>query len=238
MSDCTHWLSRVRTRAGVGPRELVALGGMDPYNQHRALYSLFNLPDKDERKGQPAPFLFRFDEEAGLPTFLILSSQEPVDRLGRWIVESKSYTPAIREGDLLDFRLRANPIVSRPDEKGARGKRHDVVMDAKVRMNWKDILPAERPSLSQVAYEAGAKWLLSRAEGMGVSFEEKGLRADGYQVWRQPYGKRIELATLNYEGRLTVTAPEILSKALLHGIGPAKGFGCGLLLVRRATGGE
>jgi CRISPR system Cascade subunit CasE len=237
MSDLAYWLSRVRTREGIGPKELVALGGMDPYNQHRALYALFDLPDKEERKGQPAPFLFRFDEEGGRPAFLVLSCQKPEDRLGRWCVESKPYAPAVRAGDLLDFRLRANPVVARAEEKGQRGKRHDVVMDAKLHMNWKDIPPSARPSLPQVAYEAGAKWLLSRAGGMGVSFEEKGLRVDGYQVWRQPYGKRIELAILDFEGRLTVSAPEKLSEALFHGVGPAKGFGCGLLLVRRVREG-
>ena len=42
----------------------------------------------------------------------------------------------------------------------------------------------------------------------------------------------IALSTLDFEGELIVTKPEILLPALLNGIGPAKSFGCGLLLVR------
>ena len=40
-------------------------------------------------------------------------------------------------------------------------------------------------------------------------------------------------STLDFSGLLTVTAPEKFLSALYGGIGPAKGFGCGLLLVKR-----
>jgi CRISPR system Cascade subunit CasE len=55
----------------------------------------------------------------------------------------------------------------------------------------------------------------------------------GYRTWRQRGGKGIALSTLDFEGGLAVTDPERLRVVLLAGIGPAKAFGCGLLLVRR-----
>ncbi len=44
----------------------------------------------------------------------------------------------------------------------------------------------------------------------------------------------IALSTLDFEGQLQVTDPDhFLRNGLPAGIGPAKAFGCGLLLVRR-----
>ncbi|SFT43848.1 CRISPR system Cascade subunit CasE [Actinopolyspora lacussalsi subsp. righensis] len=41
--------------------------------------------------------------------------------------------------------------------------------------------------------------------------------------------KPVVLHTATFEGRLRVTSVELLRRALLHGIGPAKAYGCGLL---------
>ncbi|MCI5220551.1 MAG: type I-E CRISPR-associated protein Cas6/Cse3/CasE, partial [Candidatus Electrothrix sp. LOE2] len=43
----------------------------------------------------------------------------------------------------------------------------------------------------------------------------------------------IQFSLLDLSDRLTVTDPNVFTRALFRGIGPAKGFGCGLLLVRR-----
>ncbi|MGJ7908239.1 type I-E CRISPR-associated protein Cas6/Cse3/CasE [Actinopolyspora sp. H202] len=41
--------------------------------------------------------------------------------------------------------------------------------------------------------------------------------------------KPVVLHTATFEGRLRVTSVELLRRALLHGVGPAKAYGCGLL---------
>lgn len=40
---------------------------------------------------------------------------------------------------------------------------------------------------------------------------------------------RVTLTSAAYEGRLTVSDPNLLRKSLTHGIGRGKGYGCGLL---------
>lgn len=125
--------------------------------------------------------------------------------------------------------------------------RHDVVMDAKRQSDWKNLPPDQRPPLSTVAYEAGSRWLEAKALKLGFKIEPvmtrddvfgdevelPALRVDGYSSWRQRYGKKIALSTLDFEGHLIVTDPVKFKDALYRGIGPAKSFGCGLLLVRR-----
>ncbi|GAB3558397.1 CRISPR system Cascade subunit CasE [Actinopolyspora lacussalsi] len=48
--------------------------------------------------------------------------------------------------------------------------------------------------------------------------------------------KPVVLHTATFEGRLRVTSVELLRRALLHGIGPAKAYGCGLLTLAPLTG--
>jgi CRISPR system Cascade subunit CasE len=62
------------------------------------------------------------------------------------------------------------------------------------------------------------------------------LRVSGYRQYRllKARGKSpIRFSSLDFDGVLTVTEPDRLCQTLFDGIGPAKAFGCGLLLVRR-----
>lgn len=232
MSMEPHWLSRVTPRADVKCRQLVHdIGGLDPYEQHQALWKLFSVAR--EERTRRADFLFRSEERNGLPVFYVLSRRQPQDRSGLWQVESKIYQPDIQVGDRLAFKLRVNATVARPNANGENSKRHDVVMDAKRRMGWKELPEESRPSLAHVAYEAGACWLRDREERLGCSIDSNGLRVDAYRTWRQRGRKNIELSTLDFEGDLVVKDYARLLEALTLGVGRAKGFGCGLLLVRR-----
>jgi CRISPR system Cascade subunit CasE len=165
--------------------------------------------------------------------FYVLSEQCPHHQRDLWTVDTKHFAPDIRASDCLAFKLRVNPTVARGIPGTGRGRRHDVVMDAKRRMGWKDLPETGRPSLAHLAYEAGACWLRERQDRLGVKLNDTGLRVDGYHTWRQRTGRGIALSTLDYEGELTVVDPDRFLNALFNGIGPAKAFGCGLLLLRR-----
>jgi CRISPR system Cascade subunit CasE len=77
--------------------------------------------------------------------------------------------------------------------------------------------------------------LLDRAGRNGFAVPE-GLHKEpdvavrGRRIWRfARQGQTVTLTTAVFEGRLDVTDPIALRHALTHGIGPAKGYGCGLL---------
>lgn len=74
-----------------------------------------------------------------------------------------------------------------------------------------------------------------RAERNGYLIERPdNLRISGYQ-WRTLNEKRRHagFSSLDYEGVLTVTDPERFVQTLNSGIGKARAFGCGLMLIRR-----
>jgi CRISPR system Cascade subunit CasE len=67
--------------------------------------------------------------------------------------------------------------------------------------------------------------------------ETQRVRVDGYsqhRLYKNKGCKPVELSTLEFNGILTVTDPAtFVEKCLFTGIGPAKGFGCGLMLAKR-----
>jgi CRISPR system Cascade subunit CasE len=87
--------------------------------------------------------------------------------------------------------------------------------------------------LASVAAHAGATWLRERQEGLGCFIDEGSLRIDGYRTYRLSRKNNACFSSLDFAGCLTVTDVERFQNSLFHGVGPAKGFGCGLLLVKR-----
>lgn len=193
------------------------------YDAHQALWDLFG-----DRTDRERDFLFR---ELDPVTYLVLSAREPVDRKGVWRMAVKPYAPKLAVGDRLYVSLRANAVVKRRTADG-RQVRYDIVQDARMRFKERGE-PA--PSRAELAQEQGVRWLLARQEAMGLCFEEQSLVVESYMVrrsWRA--GKDVRLGTLDFAGFAVVTNPGKACETMCMGVGPAKGFGCGLLLARRA----
>lgn len=219
------YFSRLTLSPDANPRKLVGLNG---YREHQALWNLFENDPQTTRD-----FLFRRDQQAHRPVYFLLSARQPSDREGLWKIESKDYRPQLHEGQALAFSLRANPVITRTDANG-RSKRNDLVMDMKKQLGWQESTCADRRPLAELIQQAGDQWLRSREEKIGVQVTS--LRADGYQrhqSYKRSQKKAISYSTLDLQGMLTVTDSEKLLHALRQGIGPAKAFGCGLLMVRR-----
>ena len=149
-------------------------------------------------------------------------------------INIKSYDPVLRSGQELSFSLRGNPIVSKRDKNGKQ-HRHDVVMDEKFRMKKENSGKDYDVNISEIVQQKGVEWLQKKAEASGFSIEKEQVRADGYcnhKFYKPNRKHNISFNTIDFTGVLTVTDPEMFKKVLFEGIGPAKGFGCGLLMVR------
>lgn len=197
------------------------------YKIHQAIWDLFS--DHPDRKRD---FIYRRDETKEV-CFLTASKRIPKDESGFWKIETKPYEPKLKNGQWLSFSLLANPVRTGRNAKGKHA-RFDVVMDEKLKLKEKRIPRNQWPTLGEIAYEAGKKWILQRSDKLGVEIDETSLKVDEYREITFPKkGRRIKIATLEFNGILTVIDPDMLCKALFHGVGPAKSFGCGLLLVKR-----
>lgn len=221
------FFSMIRINRNASPHDVAALGKGNGYQAHQLVWNLFaDSPDRCR------DFLYRHETVKGWPTFYTISERQPTDTTGLWEVQSKEYRPKLVSGQRLAFTLCVNPIRSKRDENG-RQHRHDVIMEAKTLLKGQ----GERIDEAEVIQKQGERWLMERCSKLGFSVSSEGLRVDGYQQHRLFKGKGnqpIIFSTLDFNGILTVTDPEtFVTECLFRGIGPAKGFGCGLMMVRR-----
>lgn len=246
--------SMIRLRRDASPREIASLIKGDGYRLHKLVWDMFSDgPERDR------DFLYRHETVNCWPTFYTVSAREPNDLIGLWETSIKKYDPKIVKGDCLSFKLRANPVHVVKKERtvaeieawqvnrAARGFkekeptkkriRHDVIMAEKSRIGFSDLPQDGRPHVTTLVQNAGLSWLKEHADENGFSFEDANIRSDGYFQHRLFKGKGVKpitFSTLEFNGILSVTdAEKFINKCLFNGIGPAKGFGCGLMMVRR-----
>jgi CRISPR system Cascade subunit CasE len=194
-----------------------------PYEWHRTLWQLFpdQPPELRSRADDPrSGFLFRMHRlETGRDANVMLLSPIPPTRAatGVEVLRTRGYSPTLKRGDTLHFLLTANPIKTIADEDG--------------RINAKGTPKKCRvPLLREEDLRA---WLSRKLDG-AVSLGQLEVRTEAPLYFRKAGGAPGKIAPATFEGRLRVDAPDRFLQTLYHGIGPAKAFGCGLLLVRRA----
>jgi CRISPR system Cascade subunit CasE len=221
-----HYFSKVELTRDLDLERLARVIPANAYAEHQMLWRLFEGDDQRD-------FLYRREQLGHWPQFYLLSSRPPRDPAGDWSIQTKEYRPALSAGQRLAFSLRANPVRVRrvsDDPTDKRRRRDDVVMDAK--RTFPD--PLSRPPHAELIQRAGPAWLQERAERHGFTLEN--VAVDGYRQHRlhkRGQSRPIRFSTLDYAGILSVREPEAFRNALQSGIGHAKSFGCGLLLVRR-----
>ena len=206
---------------------------------HKLMWTLF--PDSEAKRD----FLWRNDQGG---KFLILSAREPKSS-GLFRLETKPYAPRLAEGDRLAFLLRVNATrdLSRQTtkdkandskEKRSSGRRVDVVIHAMHQhginaQSGDDNKRANRRM--EFAEKMAAEWLAAQGERRGFEIEGE-IMLDDYSVLQLKRGgnKKATFGVLDVRGILRVSNPTQLLETLYTGIGRARAFGCGLMLVRRA----
>jgi CRISPR system Cascade subunit CasE len=211
----------------------------DPYELHRTISRAF--PDgvfKAERTGDNATnILFRVDvhPRTRVPTLLVQSRQQP-----KWDFLStgkKDYllgendlpldmeNPAIKEmnlqlheGQVLAFRLRANPTFKKTTEK-EDGQKH-------------------KARLGIFKEEDQQKWLERKLESAGAALVSVSIVNEqftrGKLFIEKEKEKRMNFLSVQFDGVLQVRKPDELASTIFTGFGSAKGLGFGLLSLARA----
>jgi CRISPR system Cascade subunit CasE len=178
----------------------------DFYALHQAVMCAF------KKYGDRPRVLYRLEPEMHQEKVVVLV-QSPVNpiwvdedrqRVGMISARTKTYAPCMKRGSALRFRLRANPTVKR------EGKRYGLIRD-----------------------EALEKWLIRWEERVGARFVNFNVIDEGYL--KGVRGKQgIRIKTVRFDGRLIVYDTNAFLNHIVSGIGPAKGFGCGMLSISPA----
>lgn len=194
----------------------------NPYDIHRRLWQLFPGTERERRadwEGERQGFLFRAEQyAAGRPgRFLVQSGKAPAAVDGIVLLGTREFDPQPADGLRLAFVLTANPVKTIIDaqREGKPDKRSDKVR------------------VPLVAEESQRAWLGRKVEG-AAEVESVSVLPQVPLYFRK--GNRAgKVVTAVFEGVLRVDDGKALAALLQKGLGPAKAFGCGLLLVRRAS---
>lgn len=188
---------------------------MRPYELHRSLLGAF--PDKVA--GGSGHVLFRIDthSETGAMSVLVQSEKEPdwakVNGAAGFIAEHKTrpFDPQFVEGQLLRFRLRANPTKRLAES----GKRQGVLGE-----------------------EAQMAWLRRKGQQGGFKLVDAGVISEGSAADKMTDASGREhgltMISVRFDGLLCVVDSDDFRQTVEQGIGSAKGFGFGLLSIAPA----
>lgn len=186
----------------------------NPYDVHCALWTLFPGHETDTRG-----FLFRVEtEQRGTGADLLVQSQwQPESNSAdSQLLATRAFQPQLISGQRLRFRLKANPIKTIKDEKG--------------RKNAKGEVKTCRVPLIDENQQLG--WLARKFNDSARI--EAALVTSTQPLYFRKNGKAGKLMTVIFDGVLQINNPESFLLQMQAGIGPAKGFGCGLLSIARA----
>ena len=199
-----------------------------PHALHAAVLAGFPDPSPTET----GRVLWRLDNTSHAARLYVVSPSRPdlthLAEQGGWPTlddawGSRPYEPVLdrlRDGDRYRFRLTANPMRNERREDGGRG------------------IPR-----GHVAVAQQEKWLLDRQERHGFRVPPLAEHDDRVDVvvrdrkllvFRRGE-TQVTLRVVSYEGTLVVADRERLTAALCHGIGRAKGYGCGLMTLTTAA---
>lgn len=203
-----------------------------PYKVHAAVEQAFapSAVREDER----GRILWRLDEVPGnerevwlyvvspdKPDFTHICDQVASTVSPAWI--TKEYDPVldrVSEGQLWQFRLKANPVRKVFVDKGRR-ERAGVVGTLQ----------------GHVTETQQRTWLMDRAEAHGfrIAQTEEGFErlavSHRHRERFKRQGNVVTLTTAQYDGVLEVIDAEAFRHTLGFGLGRARGFGCGLMTI-------
>lgn len=181
---------------------------LNSYLLHQAVFRAF----PDIGNGGPGRVLYRLEISRNGQTSLLVQCEkrpewEKADFLRACLnspPECREFSPALRAGQRLYFRLRANPVAKRatPDK------------------------PDVTRRFGLVKEEDQLRWLERKGENGGFSIVSCTVFKEGKIM-----DKSLTHFAVRFEGVLEVADPDKFQDVLRSGIGPAKGFGFGLLSV-------
>ena len=200
---------------------------------HRLIWTLF--PGRNAVRD----FLWRAD---GGGRFFILSRREPTQSELFRPLETTEFSPRLAPGDRLGFILRANATKDRRVPKTECGRRPhrrvDLIMDALHKTAGQSALGSnrvsERPGLRmKLADQVAADWLVAKGARGGFVLER--VRVEDYSVrqFSRSVKSPVTFGLLELSGILSVKEPDTFLATLGAGLGRARAFGCGLMMIRR-----
>ncbi len=230
-----------------------------PYEMHRTLMHAFEgyTINEDEKAREKFGVLFRadVDDQNGRAVVYVQSVAEPdwsyLDTCKNYLLSEagisnpayKNIAPSyrgLRKGQTVAFSLRANPTkrIAKPSKGDdiLKGKRVALLREEE-QIDWLVRKGDEREKGCPGGFEILAKETQAQHDEI-IQIAHVNTTLEGKQTGYKTDEKgkhRMTQLTVRYDGLLRITDPDAFRETLIRGIGPAKAFGCGLMLVKRVV---
>ncbi len=213
-----NWLARARLDYETVARRLRA---RDCYDWHQRAWEAF--PGRP--KGHPRPFLFRLRERDRECEFLLLCREEPTRP--DWAADADWEVKTVGEG-FLSYRRYRFDLLANPTSRD----------DARDRWDGRERLRGKHRRFNVATVEQQRDWIVRKAGQHGFRLLEDseesplldiGPRRD-FRFTRHDKSHGLHVGVC-YRGGLEVTDSVAFCNAFKQGIGSAKSFGFGLLLL-------
>lgn len=205
----------------------------NPQRMHAAVLASFPEPPTGDLGGDPR-VLWRLDQDRersflyvvspDRPDFVHLAEQAGWPTVERGVTKPyEGFLNSLRAGQQWAFRLAANPTRYVPAKEGGRAKRlaHVTVRQQEAWLFEKAFLVGFRVTATPRPSTDGAEAI----EIPEVAVTRRATHSFSRNSARNP----VTIGTAQFDGRLEVVDVDLLRRALVTGIGPAKAYGCGLL---------
>lgn len=205
----------------------------DVYALHQAVMVLF------AEYTSPGRVLFRAEPSSSGGIVLVQSMVEPraggltmgLEPMG--LPKSVDLSSAFKAGDRLKFRLVAAPMKrpilppEAPPEDAEKPRNRIPLNQHAEQLAWLT-RKAEKHGFSLVSQAPQQEWIgFSDVECPSVTITKMG------DMKGKKNDNLITVRPVRFDGLLQVTDPELFYRAIVSGIGPAKGFGMGLLSLKK-----
>lgn len=222
-----------RFRINTARREGRELLG-SPHRMHAAVNMSF--PDLLTRDGSGPRVLWRVDRNSSAEVLLfVVSPGRPdlthlVEQAG-WPAagtpgwQTYAYGPfldRLTKGSTWSFRLTANPVHVIRRKEGEPTKR-TAHITARHQAAW--LLDRQSEAGFVVTEKRPEQRLLEHGDELQLAVRDK----RDLRFAKAAERRTVSLTTVTYDGRLTVTDPDVLRRTLTQGLGKAKAYGCGLM---------
>ena len=225
----------------------------DAFQMHRSVMSAFpQLEERDRSDPESGSILWRVDTDQRSGVTMLIVQSELAPDWGRLLgrqpdyvaapagderspVDTKERTLALSAGQVLSFRLRANPTKKRKSDGRKNGIRIGLVTEEE-QLAWLQ-RKAEAGgfrlhSVVVIPEESGVPRPTRRSENLKDQDSSGGLAVA--TAAKTIVDQKMTHVAVRFEGILLIIDPVAFQQTLRCGIGSAKGFGFGLLSVARA----
>jgi len=190
------------------------------YSDHQFMWGLFG------HDGNKRDFLYTVHENK----IYVVSNRIQNYKDSAIQVRTKPYEPSFKEGDSLRFDVRFNGETRIGNDRKSLVNAYKERLGEDRDLNWNELM-----------HEAVGGWFNKNSKKYGFKVRDYHIR--GYHHYSfvkmkkssnlQNKSDKVRFDSLDIRGVLEVTGPAVFVNTLYQGIGKARGYGCGLVLVAR-----